>query len=94
MKRRIFSLAILAGTLLVAQAAEAGPIRDFLAKPSTQGVVVTQQWNGRTYTRYTYKGYAPGSAASNPVPGWIKFGYPGENYPTSRNYGGPGYVGF
>lgn len=94
MKRGLVSLALIAGTLFVAQRAQAGPIRDFLARPSTQGVVLTQQYQGRTYARYTYPGYAPGNASSvERMPGWIRFGYPTNDYPTSRNYGGPGYTG-
>lgn len=94
MKRLLLSLTIAAGSMFATQAAQAGPIRDFLARPSTQGVVITQQYHGRTYSRYTYPGYAPGGPTSaERIPGWMKFGYPTNDYPTSRNYGGPGYTG-
>lgn len=90
MNCRTRSLAVVASMLVSVPAAQAGPIQDFLCRPSQAGVVVTQHWHGQTRTQYTY----PGKTSGFQAPGWIKFGYPGENYPTSRNYGGPGYVGF
>jgi hypothetical protein len=90
MQRRIASLLLLTA-LFATQSANGGEtLAEFFHRPSSQGVVVTEQYKGHVKQRFTYPGY---TARFQP-PGWIRFGYPGENYPTSRNFGGPGYVGF
>jgi hypothetical protein len=90
MQRRIVSLLLLTTLLATVSVARAETLAEFFHRPSSQGVVVTEQYRGQVKQRFTYPGY---TARFQP-PGWIRFGYPGENYPTSRNFGGPGYVGF
>ncbi len=90
MLRRTISLFLLTALLAKGNTSQAETIAEFFHRPSSQGVVVTEQYRGQVKQRFTYPGYT----ARFQAPGWIKFGYPGENYPTSRNFGGPGYVGF
>jgi hypothetical protein len=94
MNRRTVLLLVLVGLSWTGSFAQAGPLADMFHRPrNSAAVTVTSQYSdGSTKTRLTYPGYTYKSTMK--PPGWILYGYPGTNFPTSRNFNdGNGFNG-